>query len=205
MFLFFKFFQKISDFFRINIIEIFIRHYRNILEFWRIFQKCLNWFSMKSLSRMTIVLPWCVFWIILLFRSMLRRRIQNPLKHLRWTVCFIMLRTRFRVNLHSIVAWMLRNPLLETGAISEELAKVDEAPVSSKEFLQATVVKIHSKTRTWHYKNSQMHRTEKYSQHSSIIKASLAKLLSVCLRTKWLWVRIPLQSSTMELFLRNSR
>ena len=50
-----------------------------------------------------------------------------------------------------------------------------------------------------------MHRTEKYLQHSSIIKASLAKLLSVCLRTKWLWVRIPLQSSTMELFLRNSR
>ena len=139
MFLFFKFFQKSSDFFRINIIEIFIRHYRNILEFWRIFQKCLNWFSMKSLSRMTIVLPWCVFWIILLFRSMLRRRIQNPLKHLRWTVCFIMLRTRFRVNLHSIVAWMLRNPLLETGAISEELAKVDEAPVSSKEFIQATI------------------------------------------------------------------
>ena len=30
-----------------------------------------------------------------------------------------MSRTRFRVNLHSIVACMLRNSLLETGAISE--------------------------------------------------------------------------------------
>ena len=28
-----------------------------------------------------------------------------------------MLRTRFRVNLHSVVAWMSRNSLLETGAI----------------------------------------------------------------------------------------
>ena len=27
--------------------------------------------------------------------------------------------TRFRVNPHSTVAWMLRNSLLETGAISE--------------------------------------------------------------------------------------
>ena len=50
-----------------------------------------------------------------------------------------MLRTRFRVNLHSIVAWMSRNPLLETGTIAEELAKVDEAPVSSKKFIQATI------------------------------------------------------------------
>ena len=42
--------------------------------------------------------------------------------------------------------------------------------------------------------HSQMHHTDKYSQHSSIICASLTKWLSVCLRTKWLWVRIPLQS-----------
>ena len=31
----------------------------------------------------------------------------------------IMSRTHFRVNLHSIFAWMSRNSLLETGAISE--------------------------------------------------------------------------------------
>ena len=30
----------------------------------------------------------------------------------------IMSRTRFRVNLHSIVAWMLRNSWLKTGAVS---------------------------------------------------------------------------------------
>ena len=30
-----------------------------------------------------------------------------------------MSRTRFRVNSHSIVAWMSRNPLLEAGAKSE--------------------------------------------------------------------------------------
>ena len=41
---------------------------------------------------------------------------------------------------------------------------------------------------------SQMHRTDRYSQHSSIIKASLVKWLSVCLQTRWLWVRFPLQS-----------
>ena len=34
--------------------------------------------------------------------------------------CVIIIsRTRLRVNLHSIVAWMSRNSLLETGTISE--------------------------------------------------------------------------------------
>ena len=50
----------------------------------------------------------------------------------------------FRVNLHSIVAWMSRNSLLETGAIFEVI--------------------------------------------------SLAKWLSVCLQTRWLWIQILLQS-----------
>ena len=36
-----------------------------------------------------------------------------------WLFVIIMSRTRFRVNLHSIVAWMSRNSFLETGAISE--------------------------------------------------------------------------------------
>ena len=72
------------------------------------------------------------------------------------------------------------------------------APASSKEFLdiQATVEcgftlkLVRDMIKTY----NQMHRTDKYSQLSSIIQASLAKWLSVRLRTKWLWVRIPLQS-----------
>ena len=36
----------------------------------------------------------------------------------------IMLRRRFRVNLHFIVAWMSRNSLLKTGEISEVEVKV---------------------------------------------------------------------------------
>ena len=36
-----------------------------------------------------------------------------------WLYVLVMSRMRFRVNLHSIVAWMSRNSLLETGAISE--------------------------------------------------------------------------------------
>ena len=42
--------------------------------------------------------------------------------------------------------------------------------------------------------NSQMHRTDMYSQHSFNHLASLAKWLSVRLRIKRLWVRVPLQS-----------
>ena len=70
----------------------------------------------------------------------------------------IMSRTHFKVNLHSIIAWMSRNSLLETGAKSQVLVSFtnkevvglnlvavtetpDIAPVSSKEFLdiQATI------------------------------------------------------------------
>ena len=36
-----------------------------------------------------------------------------------WLYVLIMSRTRFRVNPHSIVAWMSRNSLLETAAKSE--------------------------------------------------------------------------------------
>ena len=35
-----------------------------------------------------------------------------------WLYVIIMSRTRFRVNLHSTVAWMSRQSLIETGAIS---------------------------------------------------------------------------------------
>ena len=38
--------------------------------------------------------------------------------YLQWLYVLIMSCTRFRVNLHYIVAWMSRNALLETGAVS---------------------------------------------------------------------------------------
>ena len=43
-----------------------------------------------------------------------------------------------------------------------------------------------------------MHHTDKYSEHGSIIRASLAKWLSVRLRTKWFWVRVQLQSLYLQ-------
>ena len=70
------------------------------------------------------------------------------------------------MNLHSIVAWMLRNSLLETKTS-------DIALVSSKEFLDihATIKcrfilkRVRDMIRTC----SQMDRTDRYSEHSSII------------------------------------
>ena len=55
------------------------------------------------------------------------QEIRSPIFNLRkfenieksWLYVFIMSRTRFRVNPHSIVAWMSRNSLLEAGAKSE--------------------------------------------------------------------------------------
>ena len=59
-----------------------------------------------------------------------------------WLYVLVMSRTHFRVNPHSIFAWMSRNSLLKTGATSDM-------------------------TRTY----SQMHRTDKYSRQSSIISS----------------------------------
>ena len=50
---------------------------------------------------------------------------------------------------------------------------------------------IHSETGTAHCKNKQMYRTDKFSKHHSIIWPIW---LYGSLRTKWLWVRVPLQS-----------
>ena len=47
---------------------------------------------------------------------------------------------------------------------------------------------------------SQMQRTDKYSQRSSIILVNLAKWFRVRLRTKWLRLRIPLLSNIFVLF-----
>ena len=70
----------------------------------------------------------------------------------------------------------------------------DFAPASSKEFLdiQATIEcgftlkRVCDMTRTY----SQMHHTDKYSEH----RTSLAKWLSVRLRTMWFWVRFQLHT-----------
>ena len=59
-----------------------------------------------------------------------------------WLYVLIISSTRFRVNLHSIAMWISRNSLLETGAIS-----------------------VRNMVITY----SQMLRTDKYSQNSSII------------------------------------
>ena len=61
---------------------------------------------------------------------------------------------------------------------------------------------IHSETRTWHDKNIQSNGPYRWVLTTQLNHlASLAKWLSVRLRIKWLWVRIPLQS----LKLQNSR
>ena len=69
-----------------------------------------------------------------------------------------MSRTRLRVNPHSIVGSMSRNFLLEAGAKFEgEVTATIEYGITLK--------RVRDMTRTY----SQMHRTDKYSEHSSII------------------------------------
>ena len=72
-------------------------------------------------------------------------------------------------------------------------------PVLSKEFLDIqadiecvfTLKRVRDMIRTY----TQMNCTDKYSQHSQLnYLASLAKWFSVPLRTRWLWVRVPLES-----------
>ena len=54
---------------------------------------------------------------------------------------------------------------------------------------------IHSKTRTWHDKNIQSNAPHKYVLTTQLSHlGSLPKWSSVCLRTKWSWLRVPLQS-----------
>ena len=81
----------------------------------------------------------------------------------------IMSRTRFRVNPHSIVVWMSRNFLLETGSISEVLSDCNGTRTRSH--------LVHKRT----------------LNHLSKL-ANLANWLNVRWRTKWFWVPVPLQS-----------
>ena len=76
-------------------------------------------------------------------------------------------------------------------------------PALSKKFLdiQATIEcavtlkGVHDMTRTY----NQMHRTDKYSEHSSVICPSLAKWLSICVRTKWCWIPVQFQLFNLQI------
>ena len=89
--------------------------------------------------------------------------LKNIARVTRRLCVFIMSHTHFRVNLHSVVAWMWRNSLLETDAISEvEVAATGfgRSPLSSS-------------------RNSQQ-----FSQNGQMVKwLNFAKWLSVRLQT----------------------
>ena len=94
-----------------------------------------------------------------------------------------MSRTRFRVNLHSMVAWISWNSLLETGAISEVKVTATGLEPSFKLQISRLFLARSSLTFRQLYRcrfnlkrvldmiitYNQMHRTDNYSQHSSII------------------------------------
>ena len=92
-----------------------------------------------------------------------------------WLYVIIMSRKRFRVNLLSIVAWISRNSLLETAAIYSEtwnfryrVCFEQEVPWHSifNYECKFTLKRIRDMIITY----SQMHRTDKYSQHISVIR-----------------------------------
>ena len=60
---------------------------------------------------------------------------------------------------------------------------------------------IVSETRTWHDNKLQSNATYRLVLRTQLnCLTSLAKWLSVCLRTKWLWVRIPLLSRDLQIW-----
>ena len=77
------------------------------------------------------------------------------------------------------VMYGFQNYLLETGTKSEVLVTatrlepataMNSNPLSSQSFIKSYAMWIHSETRTCRDRTySQMHRTDKYSQHSTII------------------------------------
>ena len=90
-----------------------------------------------------------------------------------WLYLLIMSRTRFRVNPHSIVAWMSRNSLLEAGPKSEVLSD-------------------------WNWTRTQNHLVRNRALNHL---AKLTKWLSVRFRTNWFWVRVQLQSLISVCFI----
>ena len=73
----------------------------------------------------------------------------KPTNTFYWLYVLIMSHTRLRVNPHSTVAWMSRNSMLEVICIK----------------CGFTLKRVLDMIRTY----SQLHRTDKYSEHSSII------------------------------------
>ena len=91
-----------------------------------------------------------------------------------WLYVIIMSHTRFRVNLHSIVTWIPRNSCSKQAQYLQfKWQQRDSKPVPSKQFLDIqvttecrfTLKRVHDMLITY----SQMQRTDKHSQHSSII------------------------------------
>ena len=77
----------------------------------------------------------------------------------------------FRVGLHSVIAWMIRNYLLENdwngNQFHNHLVRQNTQPFSQAGQM---ITECHSKTRMWHDKNTQsMHGNNLYFQCSSII------------------------------------
>ena len=77
-----------------------------------------------------------------------------------WQYVIIMSRTCFRVNLHNIVAWMSRSPCLK----QMQYLKFKRQQRDSNPQLLSSWTNTQPFTQT-----GQMHRTDEYSQHSSII------------------------------------
>ena len=88
------------------------------------------------------------------------------LNHNVWIICYYDVTYTFQNEFTLYVAWMSRNSLLKTGAISDVLSDCN---------------------RSWTCDHLVRKRTLNHL-------AKLAKWLSVRLQTKWLWVRIPLLS-----------
>ena len=83
------------------------------------------------------------------------------------TVCFYHFLYTFRVNLYSVITWMLRNSLLETVGIW----KLSDCNLN--------------------WTHSRLVCKQTLNHLAKLV--SLAKWLSVCLRIKWLWVQVPSQ------------
>ena len=111
-----------------------------------------------------------------------------------WVYVITMSCTRFRENYHSIVAWMSMNSLLETDRMYDVMASV-----WSKEFLdiQATIKCRFTLKRVLIMIINTVKCILQISTHNTAL--SLGKWLSVCLRTKWLWVRILLLSLKLRI------
>ena len=91
-----------------------------------------------------------------------------------WSVCSYHVTYVVRVNLHSVIARMSRNSLLETDMISEVLSCCNRTP------------------------NNHLVCDRKLNDLAKLdCLARLTKWLSVYLQTKWLWAQVPLQPSTI--------